>query len=165
VGWLSLNAEARLGETLEQCTQRYGDPIKDSDGSFHFSKSNFEIFILFYKGKAATIVYRKKIISSDDKVTALSEFEAKLKGLFNNNEVTELLRINGGESVWKEYTGSKNAWHTSDDKFAAIYNEKSDELTVLTEEYRKHIEAEQKAKRDRELAEQKAKDVKGLGGF
>ena len=50
---------ARIGETIEQATVRYGTPTLKADGWTHFRKGDFFIGAKFYQGKIDTIEYVK----------------------------------------------------------------------------------------------------------
>jgi len=60
---------ARLGETREQCENRYGKPVEKNDladpygtklaESFKYRKGFFEITIVYHKNKTGMIIYRK----------------------------------------------------------------------------------------------------------
>src|SRR6187402_2385265 len=50
----------RLGETIEQCTARYGEPVKTQDGSTFYKKGEILISIHFRRdGKADALVFSK----------------------------------------------------------------------------------------------------------
>jgi hypothetical protein len=51
---------ARIAETEQECTARYGEPIKKlPNDSLLYQKSGLGILITFYDGKADSIAYRK----------------------------------------------------------------------------------------------------------
>jgi hypothetical protein len=80
-------AEARLGETYEQCVQRYGRLVKkqgrEDNPQFMFEKAGITIGINFLNGKAAQLSYSKS------------------SGTFLDIEVRQLLEINSGGSSWQ----------------------------------------------------------------
>jgi hypothetical protein len=55
VALLPARAYARLGETLEQCTKRYGEPVRVINNRYAFKPIGFNIFITFVNGKAGEI--------------------------------------------------------------------------------------------------------------
>jgi hypothetical protein len=73
--WAPL-AQARLGETLEQCQVRYGSPtdrapfsIAGSDAeAYLFRKGDVVVRIHFHKGKAWHLAYREKFSEADTTV-------------------------------------------------------------------------------------------------
>jgi len=52
------SAFTRIGETLEQCKQRYGQPYKTTEQAVCFRKAPFYIVVTFYQGKADGVAYR-----------------------------------------------------------------------------------------------------------
>ncbi len=61
LGCLSLNAEARIGETLAQCTARYGkaSPVATDPGGWFFVKNGFCIIAKMSKGTCYLMLYTK----------------------------------------------------------------------------------------------------------
>lgn len=59
---LPMAASAMIGETLEQCTARYGKPTRaDSDGSkAAYKKAGLIIYCEFFEGKCAAVEYYKE---------------------------------------------------------------------------------------------------------
>src|SRR5260370_25579525 len=109
-------ANARLGETLDQCKARYGEPIPiytadayDLFDTYLFSKGAYRISIVFIDGVAIQIVYRKDLGSR-----------------LNDLEVKNLLNLQGpGWTQWKE-----DSWYN--DTMYAIYMGHNDERWSLT---------------------------------
>lgn len=52
-------AQARLGETREQCERRYGNPLGADDGLVLYRTAAFRILISYTDGRAAAIHYSK----------------------------------------------------------------------------------------------------------
>jgi hypothetical protein len=79
-------AMARLGETYEQCVQRYGPLVeKEGDGKypqFIFEKDGIEVGINFLNGKAAQISYKKA-------------------GFFLDADIQRLLDVDSAGSPWQ----------------------------------------------------------------
>ena len=80
---LTGTARARLGETMEQCTERYGPviekrqrllPQSDTDTAV-FSKSGVTIVVEFHQGLAWHITFRKPIMQ-DEEIDALLQANA-----------------------------------------------------------------------------------------
>lgn len=66
-GFLSLSAQARIGETEAQCNARYGPPMaKVTKGDKQYSKNGYIIFVWFKDGKAAQIQYTRSFNGSSD---------------------------------------------------------------------------------------------------
>ena len=80
-------SNARIGETLQQCIARYGQPDSGPEESLShpkatecvFIKGGFDISVIFWAGKAASIMFSKLDRSA-----------------FSSAEVEELLGKNGG---------------------------------------------------------------------
>jgi len=83
-------SNARIGETLQQCIARYGQPDSGPEESLShpkatecvFIKGGLDVSIVFWKGKAASIMFSKLDRSA-----------------FSSAEVEELLKKNG--SGWR----------------------------------------------------------------
>ncbi|PTY01002.1 hypothetical protein DB346_15475 [Verrucomicrobia bacterium LW23] len=69
-------ARARLGETLEQCKARYGEPLGSSETgtkfeplescvTFGFKKGDVEIAAIFLRDKCVAISYQKRVAGGD----------------------------------------------------------------------------------------------------
>ncbi len=108
-------AFARLGETLEQCTARYGKPLIQKDGRFAFRKADIGILIGLYKDKVYTIMYTKDIEGSN-----LSEAEMQA-----------LLDANGNN--WKRSVADSGdpIWINGDKTRTASYLKKTDVLVIM----------------------------------
>lgn len=149
---LPSSSKARIGESLEQCIDRYGPPDKGpQDSALHpaaidcgFSKGDFYVVVTVYQEKVVDIMFRK------------------LDGTpFNGSEVERLLTANGGTSwiVRKVEESDKLEWATKDGtKLAMLGPNRNAEigrvLTVWTNEWQ------------RILAEQEKSDAKNrLNGF
>jgi hypothetical protein len=132
---------ARIGETEQECTARYGEPVKKgSNDSLLYQKSDLNIFITFFDGKADAIAYWK--IAKGEQ---LSE-----------NEVEILLNSNSGGVPWKKRAviSMDREWETENGELLATYDNGEHMLMVGTKDYL----ARQKAKRA-------AKEGKNLEGF
>jgi hypothetical protein len=88
-----LPSSARLHETLQQCIERYGKPLKVSeDGkSVDFLKSDIALAIDFVDGKADNIFFIK--ITKEGVTAPLTD-----------EEVSILLQANGGGKEWQKRT-------------------------------------------------------------
>ncbi|MES2705430.1 MAG: hypothetical protein V4726_02395 [Verrucomicrobiota bacterium] len=76
-------ASARLGETPEQCTARYGMPVAETAGllqgskSISFSKAGIRVRIEFIDGQAAFLSFSKHGLTDDDERQLLESNAAK----------------------------------------------------------------------------------------
>jgi hypothetical protein len=122
---------ARIGETEQQCTARYGEPVKKlPNDSLLYQKSDLNIFITFFNGKADAIAYRKIA-----KGHQLSE-----------NEVEILLNSNSGGVPWKKHAliSVDREWVTENGELLTTYDSGEHLLMVGTKDYL----AREKAKKD-----------------
>lgn len=135
-------ANARIGETLEQCRARYGKEIRQANGCSVFIKAGFYIMVQFYEGKADSILFRKVEQNILDMPVEISP-----------NEIQNLLKQNGGGQAWKETNeiiiGS--SWATEDGKVLAGYTAMDRFLAVFTLDSSLRSLAAKKAKEDKKL--------------
>ena len=132
---------ARIGETEQECAARYGEPTKTlPNNSLLYEKSDLNIFIIFFNGKADAIAYGKIA-----KGQQLSE-----------NEIELLLKSNSGVVPWQERAviSMNRNWETENGELLANYNTVAHLLTIATKDYF----ARQKDKTD-------AKEGQNLEGF
>ncbi len=85
-------ADARLGESIEQCRARYGEPKRvtlndDLTGIATYSKNDLSITIHYYNGKADLIRYSPGLVSTVD--LDLAKY---------------LLKLNGRTKEWEQLT-------------------------------------------------------------
>lgn len=133
---------ARIGETPQQCQQRYGAPFK-VDGRWTFFKlSGFGIMISFFEGKADSILYRKLEQSILGQAVEMS-----------NNEIEKLLEINAGQSTWKTRTviSMDREWETEDGELIAFYKTFDNVLSICTMGWVERESAARKAKENKAL--------------
>ena len=84
-------ARARIGETPEQCRQRYGVPFLSDPGHTVFRESGLIIVVTFYDEKADSVTYFK------------AEGDAQKNSLpLSDAEQQAMLRANGGEHTWQK---------------------------------------------------------------
>jgi hypothetical protein len=131
---------ARIGETEQECAARYGEPVQKRNDKLLYQKSDLNVFITFFNGKADAIAYRK--IAKDQQ---LSE-----------NEVEILLNSNSGGVPWKKRAviSANREWETENGELLATYDNGDHLLMVGTKDYL----AREKAKKD-------AKEGQNLEGF
>jgi hypothetical protein len=80
---LPLNAKARMGETLEQCKERYGAAIETKPNlfvptltSYKFLKNHIHIIVTILDGKAASVTYANDDLSPLDEPTVKALLDA-----------------------------------------------------------------------------------------
>lgn len=96
--FLTIAAHGRLGETPNECAQRYGIGMKDIGGGddyfVTYFKNGFRIRIWFNKGKAAVILF-----AHSDESKKLTE--AEIKTLLDANADGKLKILKNGDN-WKK---------------------------------------------------------------
>lgn len=132
-------AEARIGETFEECTARYGRHVRISnDGLVHvFESGRFRIFVEFNGGKADEVIY-KKIPPDKDYVGAPLQL--------STNEIHTLLKNNFGGTPWETthpdlYTID---YHCPEKDWTATYSTLTGHLILLTKAAAERLAAEKK---------------------
>jgi hypothetical protein len=120
------SAFAEIGDTPQQCQQRYGPPTKVGK-SFTYYKdtvSGYNVAVSFYEGKVDSITYNpiKEIV-----------------GRISDSEIERLLKINAGGRKWKktsdQYDITQVKWQTEDGELIAVYAISFRRVTVATKGY------------------------------
>ena len=116
-------AWARIGETPEQCQQRYGPPFLSDPGHTVFRESGLIIVVTFYDGKADSVTYFKAAGDAQKNSRPLSDEEQQA-----------LLRVNGGEHAWhKTPDPTPNlSWTTDNGGLSAQYDFTTHILGIAT---------------------------------
>jgi CRISPR/Cas system CMR-associated protein Cmr5 small subunit len=156
------SAFARIGETAEQCTARYGKETlgENSEDTKYFRKNGIELTVDFRDGKACEIDYSA---------------EAKwgnLLGKLTDETIRELLKLYEEGQKWEEIE-EKNPtdvlfeknFKRSDGKLLARWDYSSNHLRITTTEEKNLREKEEIAKKAAEKAAIKsdaAEKTKGL---
>lgn len=135
-------AGRRIGETFQQCQQRYGAPIKVDGSVAVFDMSGFRIIITFFQGKADCILYGKVEQDILGKAVEMSD-----------NEVQKLLDINAGQSTWKKrlIISVDREWETEDGEVLAYYSTFENFLSVFSKGYAERHSAAERAKENKAL--------------
>lgn len=142
--FLPLQLEARIGETLDQCKERYGEVINvNSVTKVHmFKKNKLVVEVAFIENKAHFVSISGAIEESTFK---------KFKEIYSNK--------------WSKYEkeGLKNCWVTPDGKLFCNFSNIliADLLTFKTKEY-KQMEIEKEAQRSKN---ERLKNEKQAIGF
>ena len=133
------SAFARLGETLQQCEQRYGKPAQSDATSLTFQKSGFFLIVYFFEGKCDKITYRKV------------EQNALGKGVeISDNELSQLMQLNAGGRQWKKINliSMDKVWQTEDGEIFAKYETIGGFLVIAIKDNINRANAAQKSKED-----------------
>lgn len=154
------SAQARIGETVAECVQRYGKPnAVDATGlTFTFEANGLHLYVTFAGGKCVAIEYVrwKPWMFGYNAAETLPEAEQNL-----------LLEANGGGHKWV----STGLFESYDRKTAdgALYSSSSGRFRIITKEAKEA--AEKKAADDaaaaklKAQAEQKMEAEKKLNGL
>ncbi|MGC3991673.1 MAG: hypothetical protein QM796_18680 [Chthoniobacteraceae bacterium] len=138
-------SKARIGETLEQCIQRYGAVVKQESGIIVFKKSGFFVMVKLYNEKVEQIAFCKA--QADELGQA---------GAISDNEIELLLKTNGGASNWKvqPVISTDRHWQTEDESLFAHYTTIDHMLVIQTKDCVV-----------RDIESEKAKEKQNLNSF
>jgi hypothetical protein len=128
--------QARIGDTLQEATKRYGRVLKreSADEFAMFKEPPYYITAHFHDGKTDAIAYVK--------------IGSGAMGAFSDREIEMLLQINGNGQTWESLKAKAgmSKWATEDKRLEAAYSE-SKFLVVTTADYSKRLhEAAEKKK-------------------
>lgn len=126
---------ARIGETLEQCSQRYGTIIESeswrNEESFNyvFAKGHYRVQVWSTDGRHVEGIVYRKLASAGNPQTSIGD-EMQI----NKEEIDYLLSANKLNSDWvvKRSTdiGFPFVWETKDSKLKAIYSISHNDLSI-----------------------------------
>lgn len=143
-----LPAEARIGETLEQCKARYGEATAitakpPAEEAYRFVRSGILVVVFMVNKRVDLIMYRP--VASSGALPELSETQRDF-----------FLSANGDGVGWNAVPGVRVTldWLRSDGKVGASYDPADGVMMVMTVAYRN-------AHREQEAAAEK----KALNGF
>jgi len=124
---ISTSAFGRIGETPEECADRYGEPLKITDD---------------HEGKADLIVFQKLEKNALGKSVAMSD-----------NEIETLLKINSDGKEWKisPVISMDREWATTDGSMHALYKTFDNTLMLATDAFIKRADEEKKASENEQL--------------
>jgi hypothetical protein len=144
-------AEARIGETIAQCHERYGNPLRITGDERRYETGGFVIFVTFFEGKAEEITYCKQSSGFLGRPDALSK-----------NEIAELLKKNA-VGVWKAPAkpSLEIDWESADGSCVAGYSGISNVLRITTTTRIKRMADARQAEAKAKKAEENRK-LKGL---
>lgn len=143
---LMLPALGRIGETVDECKTRYGEPVETDpkESTMTYKKSGFTIHCQFYKGRVAGMVVAKNNPPGTFAVGYPELSEA---------ELDTLKKANSGEGEWIDATPQfemvNKYWKNEKSKRGATYNTIKHTLVIYTDEFSKVC---QKSKEEKEKA-------------
>lgn len=141
---LACPALGRIGETVDQCSARYGNPIRiDPATGFHsYQRGGMDIICKFTEGKCALIVFTHSQRDALGHGTALTA-----------DEIDALLVANSAGKAWnKRLTAPGQSWSLSDGSALAQYDVGKHVLAIITT-----AENSQDAARSAEASRQRLK--------
>ena len=138
-------ADARIGETLEQCIQRYGEPfapVKPGE-KVGFIKGEFFLLISLYDGKADLIVFAKMGGGVPSAKTPPQPM--------TDSEISKLLEANSHGVAWTstESIRPNRSWTTTDHRLMAYYA--GNGLVIATSAAMDRIKADAKRSEEKKL--------------
>lgn len=152
-------ATARVGETEVQCIERYGKPFRQGPGEparsekvAWFRKSAFDLCVLFDKGRAVSVTYKRT--PKLGRAAAITPAEQ-----------TSLMRANSGSKSWRELraTKSDDRYETFDRKMGARYNRGKRYLEVFDGKWREALKQAKKTRSEAAAGAAAASpDLRGL---
>lgn len=144
---LAVAAQARIGETPQQCVERYGQALQTDvqDQSCIFAKNGLHIMTNFYQGVCESIHFLKQ--------KEEGEFQRKN---FTEVEVQALLEANGKGRSWKPEKGGigVQGYVCDDGQTVAVWDKLNRYFRIVTI-----------AQTQRDKAAKAAKEKKNLEGF
>ena len=131
-------AFARIGETLEQCKARYGEPIiqENTHGMYVFIKSGFYIMVGFGADKkVACITYRK---TTKDDLGQPQEIA--------DEEIQIILKLNSNKKWGRvlEISFTNKLWTNEDKSYGANYDMLENTLVITNYEFAKKFQDKMK---------------------
>ena len=143
--------QARIGDTLQEATKRYGRVLKkeSADEFAMFKEPPYYITAHFHDGKTDAIAYVKT--------------GSGPKGAFSDREIEMLLQINGNGQTWERSKAKAGMyqWKTEDRRLEAAYSE-SKFLVVTTAGYLKRLHEAAKKKKTLSTSRKRGRPEKEL---
>ena len=139
---LSNKASARIGETLDQCKARYGEPVTVDGDTYTFMKNGLLVIVEFYENKVDLIGFRKA-----------EENALSIAADMSDNEIQTILSANGNGNNWRkrEVISINKEWEAEDVTMFAQYITMQNILMIFTKEYLARFDAAKKAKENNNL--------------
>jgi neutral trehalase len=73
------NLSARIGETLEQCKNRYGEIIEKKENTYVFNKNGFNVGVRLINNKVEFISFNKEDLAREKYFNEVEKWTEKLK--------------------------------------------------------------------------------------
>ena len=105
--------QCRIGETLEECKTRYGNPAEIKKDTALFSKNGMTVSVHFIDGRVDAIRYYKVNPKDSKKTICPSEAEANILLRANAQDTTwELELAQRGDALWRNKEKGLSAFRT-----------------------------------------------------
>lgn len=121
---LCISAQARIGETVDECVKRYGKPTShdEATGLFTCFKDGMMISLRFLKGKCSQICFAR-----------MSPTMPRTLEPMRQEEIDALLSFSGSDwEPWTTFTVDSKRWTTADKTRMAQYNSNDCMLVLMT---------------------------------
>lgn len=110
-----VSAHARIGHTLEQCIERYGEPVSvnEKSKSVTFHKAGFAIEVYFLENKCEWLTLVKFADGLNETLQPIDDVE-----------IETFIKANGADQMWQEIENPPDghvSWRTEDDSVRAVY--------------------------------------------
>ena len=122
--FFSQQASARIGETPQQCIERYGKPVKVTEKGLLFTKDRMKIFVTFSEGKADGLFIQKLDPVTTKRAVPISE-----------KEIEQFLVCNSPNCRWHLRTQLPDGdvvWMTYDSELSAMYSQTTCSIQIYT---------------------------------
>lgn len=134
-----ISAQARIGETGQQCRERYGKEIRadKETGMIFFQKAGFNIFAKFHEGVVVMMTIEKTEVDAINRPKPMSD-----------TEIETILLANDDGKKWKT-DGITKSWANQKEDKIAVYEVLENQLYIVTVSYTNFL-AEQNKKKETE---------------
>lgn len=119
-------AQARIGDTLNQCITRYGQPVEILSKGVLFVKGNRKVYVTFSDGIADSVFFQK-----------INPIFHKVLTPISQEEIGVLLAENSQGYSWVHSSRLPDGdiiWITKDSELGALYSMATCSLQVYTRE-------------------------------
>jgi hypothetical protein len=118
---LPWSAQSRIGETLNECEARYGNPLEVKRDAALFLKNGMYVSVHFASGKVDEIAYYKKDSKDSKKSVCPTDAEVRI-----------LLRANAQDTLWEFEVAHRHdaLWRNKEKGLSAFRNQQALTISV-----------------------------------
>jgi hypothetical protein len=110
---LPWSAQSRIGETLDECTERYGSPVEVKKNAMLFLKNGIYVSVHFADRKVDEISYYKKDPKDSKKSVSPTDAETEILLQANaQNSIWEFKVAHLHDTLWGNKEEGLSAFHT-----------------------------------------------------